>query len=251
MVGGADEVGDEQPRRPEIHLHRRAHLQEPPLVHHRHPVGNRQRLFLVVGDIDGGDPQAVDHGADLGAQMGADLGVERRQRLVQQQNRRIGRQRPGQRHALLLAAGKLVGITVLHTAKPGQFAQLLDPFGDLALGTAPDAERETDVLGDGLGREQGIGLEDEPDLALGRRQALDPPAVDRQFTRIGLGETGDDAQQRRLAATAGADEGDELARGDIHRDVVHRGDVAEGLDDALKAQLRHSRTPPARKAAPL
>ncbi len=50
--------------------------------------------------------------ADLLAQRHADLGVERRQRLVEQQQLGLGRQRPGERHALLLAAGELVGIAV-------------------------------------------------------------------------------------------------------------------------------------------
>ena len=50
--------------------------------------------------------------ADLLAQRHADLGVERRERLVEQQHLRLRRERAGQRHALLLAAGELVGIAV-------------------------------------------------------------------------------------------------------------------------------------------
>ena len=82
-VDRADEIRHEAVGRLEVHFHRRPHLQDPPRVHHRHPVGDGERLFLVVGDIDGGDSQAVRHGPDFGAQMSADLGVERRQRLVQ------------------------------------------------------------------------------------------------------------------------------------------------------------------------
>ena len=87
-----------------------------PVVHHDDPVGDRQRLLLVVGDENGGDAELLLQRANVLAQARADLRVERRQRLVEQQDLRARRERAGERDALLLAAGKLVGKTA------GEFA---------------------------------------------------------------------------------------------------------------------------------
>ncbi len=93
-----------------VDLERRADLLDPALVHHHDAVGHRQRFFLVVRHVDGGDAELALQRADLLAQRHADLGVERRERLVEQQHLRLDGERAGERHALLLAAGELVGI---------------------------------------------------------------------------------------------------------------------------------------------
>src|SRR5687768_8640656 len=55
----ADEVGDEASPRTLVDLLRRALLQDPSLVHHRDPVGQRQSLFLIVSDVDERDPDSL------------------------------------------------------------------------------------------------------------------------------------------------------------------------------------------------
>jgi hypothetical protein len=79
------------------------------VVHHHDAVGHRQRLFLVVRDHDGGHAQLALQAADLAAQVHAHDGVQRRQRLVQQQQPRRRGQRARQRDALLLAADSWPG----------------------------------------------------------------------------------------------------------------------------------------------
>ena len=86
---------------------RRAGLLDPAVVHDHDQVGERHRLFLAVGDVDEGDAELALEALQLGAHLDAQERVERRQRLVEEQDRRIGDQRAGQRHALLLAAGEL------------------------------------------------------------------------------------------------------------------------------------------------
>ncbi len=110
-------------------------------------------------------------------------------------------------------------------------------------GAAANAQREADILGDGLGGEQGIGLEDESDPALVRRQGLHSLAVNGERARVSPGEAGDDAQQGRLSAAAGADQSDEFTRRDVEGDVVDGGDVAEGLGDIPETQVRHATSP--------
>ena len=54
--------------------------------HDRDAVGERQRLDLVVGDVDHGVAEFGVQRLDLDAQLGAQLGVEVRQRLVEQEH---------------------------------------------------------------------------------------------------------------------------------------------------------------------
>ncbi len=102
------EVGDHAVGRPGIDLLRRAVLLQPAAVDHRDVVGQRQRLGLVVGDIDEGDAGAALQALQLDAHLLAQLGVEIGQRLVEQEDFRLDHEAARERHALLLAAGQLV-----------------------------------------------------------------------------------------------------------------------------------------------
>ena len=55
----------------------------------------------------------------------------------------------------------------------------------------------------------------------------------RDAAGVGGLEAADDPQQRRLAAAAGAEQGDERPRLDPQRHVVEGGRRAEALDDPL------------------
>jgi hypothetical protein len=103
-IGRADKVRDERALRRPIDLGRRADLLDHALVHHDDAVGHRQRLFLVVRDHDGRDLEALVEPPDLRPQMRAHAGVERRQRLVEQEEAGRERKRTRDGHALLLAA---------------------------------------------------------------------------------------------------------------------------------------------------
>ena len=59
QIGRADEVGDEAAVRTVVDVLRRADLLDPAAIHHDHPVGDRQRLLLVVRDIERGDVRAA------------------------------------------------------------------------------------------------------------------------------------------------------------------------------------------------
>ena len=79
------------------------------LVHHDDEVGERQRLVLAVRDMDEGNAELTLQPTQFGAHAHAQERVERRQRLVEQQDLRMGDQRARQRDALLLPAGQLRG----------------------------------------------------------------------------------------------------------------------------------------------
>ena len=150
-------------------LVRRADLLDPALVHHQHAVGQFQGFVLVVGDEDAGQMDLVVQAAEPLPQFLPHPGVERAERLIQQQHFRLDGQRPGQRHALPLAAGKLVRIAMGHALQLHELQQphhfVLDQV--LARGDAPrpHPQPEGHVLEHGHVAEQGVVLEDEAHLA--------------------------------------------------------------------------------------
>ena len=83
------------------------HLLDPAPVHDGDPVAHGQRLLLVVGHVDERDPDLLLERLQLDLERLSQLRVERAQRLVQQQHRRVQDERPGERDPLLLAAREL------------------------------------------------------------------------------------------------------------------------------------------------
>ena len=116
----ANEAGDEAVGRALVEVALRADLADFALRHHHQAVGDGQRLLLVVRHHDGGQAELALQLADLHPHLLPQLGVEVRQRLVQQQHVGPDGQRPGQRHALLLAAGELPRQAVREPIQPHQ-----------------------------------------------------------------------------------------------------------------------------------
>ena len=87
-------------------------LEGPPVVEYEHPVGERHRLDGVVRDDQADAAEPVEMAAQGVPHVGAGGLVERGERFVEQQQPGPGRQRPGQRDALGLAAGELGGPAV-------------------------------------------------------------------------------------------------------------------------------------------
>ena len=106
-IAAADKTGDEGVARLLIDLMRRADLGDPAIVHDRDAVRQRQCLGLVVGHVNGGDPDLLLQPTELGPHLLAELGVEIAQRLVEQQQPRLRDQGARQRQPLLLAAAQL------------------------------------------------------------------------------------------------------------------------------------------------
>ena len=88
-------------------------------MHDRDAVGERQRLDLVVGDVDHGVGEPLVEPLDLDAQLGAQLGVEVGERLVEEEDVDVAHQRPADRDALALAAGQLGRLALRAAARSG------------------------------------------------------------------------------------------------------------------------------------
>jgi len=79
-------------------------LLDPTFVHEHDAVGDVHRLLLIVRDEDGRHVDVVVQAAQPGAELFTHAGVERAERLVEEEDLGIDRQRARQRHPLPLAA---------------------------------------------------------------------------------------------------------------------------------------------------
>jgi hypothetical protein len=189
-----DEVGHERRQRPVVDRARLVELLDHAVGHDRDPVGHGQRLTLVMGDVDEGDPHLVLDALELYLHLLAELQVQRAQRLVQEQHPRIHHQRAGERDALLLAAGEHRGPVLLPAGHLHQLERF--PRLGLALRLADLALLEPigHVVQHGHMREQRVLLKDGVDLALVGRRADRVGATDQDLALVRLLEAGNQPQ---------------------------------------------------------
>ena len=88
--------------RPE--LVRRRDLDDAPRAHHGDAVAERERLRLVVRDVHRGHAELVEEATEIVEQPVAEPAVERAERLVEEEDARLGCERARESDALLLAA---------------------------------------------------------------------------------------------------------------------------------------------------
>ena len=125
----------------------------------------------VVGDHHDGLAVGVDGVAEQLQHLGARPGVEVAGGLVGEDDARAAHQRPGDRHALLLAAGELVGLVARAGRARPTVAITWSNHAWSGL-RAGDGQRERDVLLGGQRRHQVERLEDEADLVAAQQGEL-------------------------------------------------------------------------------
>ncbi len=148
--------------------------------------------------------------------------IERRQRLVKQQDLRLGDQRAGERDALLLAAGELRRQPARILAHRHQLEQLAGALVPRRLVDAAHLQGEGDVVDHGQMRKQRVGLEHHRRAALGRRQVGDVLAAQDDVARADRLVARDHPQGRGLAATGRAEQAAIGAGRDFQVDGVDR-----------------------------
>ena len=200
QVALADEVGDEPRPRKAVDSRRLVQLLDAAGVHHRDPMRQRERFGLVVRHVDERDADLLLQIDELDLHVLAELRVERRERLVQQQHRRMGDQRPRDRHALLLPARKLVRVALAEAGQPHVRERLGQLARNLARGRLRHLQRKGDVALHGHVREQCVALEYGAHRAALGRPVGDVAAVQQNAPAVGKIEAGDHPQERRLAA---------------------------------------------------
>ena len=111
-----------------------------------HAVGELHGLGQVVRDEQRGLLQRLLDLQHLVAEQQARLLVQRGERLVHQQDARLGGERARDGHALPHAAGQLGGIAALEAREADERDEMRGALHPLRLGDACDLERKRDVL---------------------------------------------------------------------------------------------------------
>ena len=176
------------------------------------------------------------------------LGVERGGRLVGEDDARTVGERPGDRHALGLAAGQLGGKGVLAMADL-EIVQQLDSPACVPRRLVPrQLQHHRHVVGGVEERQQVVELEDEADLLQPQPAQIAPQpaavvdqlAVQAHASARRIEDAADDVEQRGLARAGRAAQGDHLAGAHVERDVAQGIDaglpLAEMLGDAAQAR---------------
>jgi hypothetical protein len=236
----ADEPCDEDVVGVVVHVAWRVHLLEDAVLQHGDPVAHRHGLDLVVGDVDGGDPEPPLQRRDLAARLDAELGVEVGQRLVHQEDLRRADDGAAHGDPLALATGQCLRLAVEVLLEVEDLGGLGDPLVDLLLGLPGDLEGEAHVLGDGHVRVERIVLEHHRDVAVLGREVGDVAVADADRTAVDVLETGEHAQRGGLAAAGRADEDEELAVADLDVECVHGGAFRPGEESGCLVE-RHCR----------
>ena len=240
QVGLADEVRDEAVARFLVDLVGRADLAYLPRRHHRDAVGHRQRLLLVVGDEHEGDAGLLLELLQLDAHGLAQLEIERRERLVEQEDLRARGHGAGERHPLLLPSGELVRLALREAAELDHVEHAPRARLDLGRGPLQPPHPERDVLGHRHVGEERVLLEDGVHRPPVGRQPLDLLAVEEDRALGHVLEPRDHAQQRGLAAAGRAEEGEELVVRDLQARAPDRGEGPVALHHVAKLDRRRT-----------
>src|SRR5207247_1929819 len=196
----ADEAGHEGVRRSLVDGARRVHLLDAPPLQHHHAVAEGHGLGLLVGHVQGRHAEPALQCADVLPQCRTERRIDVRQRLVEEEERRMADERPGERHALSLAPGELGWTALEDRPDLHEGGHVLDPSPAGFPGHSVHAPRKLDVPAHGHVGGGGVALEDHGHVALVRREALDRPAPDADRAARERLESCGEAQQGRLAA---------------------------------------------------
>ena len=217
----ADEGGDELVGGAVEDLPRRADLLDPAPPHDGDAIRQREGLRLVVGDEHRGDAQVALELLEEGARLQSQSGVQVGQGLVEQEHVGPGGDGPGQGDALLLPAGQLGGPALEQLGQGEALRRVGGGPAALGLGDPAYAQRVGDVVRHVHVGEEGVVLEDHGHAA---PPGLDVGHVGPADAQGPLGDglqAGDGSEQGRLAASRGAQQGEELAVVDGQVHPVH------------------------------
>src|SRR2546427_1742053 len=185
-------------RRPEEH--------DPALLHQPDRVAEQESLAHVVRHEDDRLAETPLQREELTLQLDARDGIERPERLIQQQERRSGGERPDDADPLALPARQLVWVASTEHAgiEADQGEELAHARSDALGGPPLEARHQTDVALDREVREQPDLLDDVADAAAqpGGLERVRGPSRDPDLARRGLEQTIDQLEGRGLARAA-------------------------------------------------
>ncbi len=234
-VQRADEVGYEGGLRALVHLARASDLLDAPPVHDGDAVGHRQRLLLVVRDVDERRAELVLDALQLQLHLLAQFHVQRTERLVEQQCRRTIDERASQGDPLLLPPRQLARAPALQPLELHDAEDRKDPLAVLGTRHLLHLQPEGDVVVDRHVGEERVLLEDHVHRPAVRRHPGHVLALEQHAALVRHLEACDHAERRRLPAATRPEQREELAFPDGERHVPHGLGLAVALGDAFQS----------------
>ncbi len=210
---------------------------------HGDPVTELGRLLDVMGDEDDRLLEFLLQLEELVLESLPGDGIHRAERLVHEQHRGVGAQRPGHPDSLALSSRELVwetaGVAVGFEAD--QLEQLVDASLHAVPVPAEQPGHDGDVVEDPPMREEPALLDHVADAPAHLHGVLREHvlACDEDTARGRLDEPVDHPQRGGLAAARRAHQDGELPVADVQSQVCHRhGSVAVALGDPLQPDHR-------------
>jgi hypothetical protein len=160
--------------------------------------------------------------------------MEVRERFVHQVDGRLAHDGARERDALLLAARELRRAPRQQVVEADAVRRRTDAPVDVARGDAPRPQREGDVVEDGEVGIERVVLKHHRHVAAGGRDVVDLAIADPNGAGVDRLESGEQPQQRGLAAAGGAEQHQAFAVGDVEIDRSQRVMGAEALRHALE-----------------
>ena len=229
----ADKIRHEGVARLVVYIRRGTYLLNASLIEHNNRIRKRQRLFLVVCDINEGYAHLLMQFLELNLHILSHLEVKRCKRFVEKEHLRIIHERTRNGYPLLLTARKRFNGTVVIVGHAHHLEHLLHTLVDLILREFLKFQAECDIVVHVKVRKERIALEDRVERSLVRRDGRDVLALEQNASRIGSDEAGNLAQQGCLSAARRSEEGDEFAPAHIQIYVLQHLFVTEGLAKVL------------------
>src|SRR6185312_13664795 len=188
------------------------------LRHHDDDIAEGDRLGHVVRDEEHRRPVELQQRLELLLQLEPRERVDRGERLVQQQEARLQRERACDADTLRHAAGELARVCVLELVQADGVEELVGDAPRVAAALAARRQADRDVLAHRHPREEAGLLERHAEMVGGSHAHR--LAVPGEATRGGAHQSRGEPEQRALAASRRPDDARHLARADAERDVV-------------------------------
>ncbi len=221
-----DEAGNKWALRLFVERFRRGDLLNPTAAKDSHPVRQHHRLLLVVGHVDDRDPQATLDAPDFILHFLTQTAIKGAERFVHQHQARFKHQRPGNGHALLLAAGQLAGTPLLKSFQADKLQHAPDALPALLRVNSAYLQRKRQIAADRHVRKQRVVLKDHADTPLARRQVVHRATVDADGARCGRLKAGQHHQAGGFARPGGAEQGQKLPFAHAQIEITHNLDSA-------------------------
>ena len=167
-------------------------------------IADQHRFIDVMGHEDNRLAHRALNADELLLQTLARDPIDRAERLIHQEDRGIGRQRPGEADSLALTPRELVrvAVAIFGGVEADQVEQLVDALFDAFRIPLPQPRHRADVVADGHMRKEAGLLDDVAHLQAERGgvDAMGIDAVDEDASAVGIEEPVDHPQRRGLAA---------------------------------------------------